>query len=99
MVPYIVDVNAAPLFSEYSLPQLIRARTTTREQMVARTLFTTMPRAREPAYYYLDREMLDIIQDGGDGGGAVYEDGQVDDSDTTLFGNYQQQSYTQTATQ
>ena len=89
-VPYIVDVNSAPLFSEYSSPQLVRARPAAGEQMGARTLFAAMPRAGEPTYVDPDREMLDIIHDGGEGGGGGYEDGQVEDSDPTQSGNYQQ---------
>ena len=58
-----------------------------------------MPRAGELAYD-TDREMVDVIHDGGEGGEGGYEDGQVEDSDPTQSGNYQQQqSYTQTATQ
>ena len=37
--------------------------------MGARTLFTTMPRAGEPAYDGPDREKLKIIHDGGERGG------------------------------
>ena len=56
--------------------------------MGARALFAAMPRAGEPAYD-ADMEMLDIIHDGGEGGGGGYEDGQVEDSDLTQSGNYQ----------
>ena len=45
-------------------------------------LFATMPRAGEMTYDNPDREMFDIIHDGGSGGGGCdYEDGQVEDSD------------------
>ena len=59
--------------------------------MGARTLFTVMPRVGELAYDAGDREMLDIIHDGGEGEGGGYEDSQVEDSDPTQFGNNQQQ--------
>ena len=42
--------------------------------MGAHTLFAAMPSAGEPAYD-ADREMLDIIHDGAERGGGVYEDG------------------------
>ena len=49
--------------------------------MPARCSLLYMPKAGEPAYDDVDREMFDIIHDGGEGGG--YEDGQVEDSDPT----------------
>jgi hypothetical protein len=82
-VPYIVDVNAVPLFSEYSLPQLVRVRMADGEQMGARPLFAAIPRSEDPAYDDPGKEMLDIIHDEGEGGGFGYEDGQVEDSDPT----------------
>ena len=81
-VPYIVDVNAAPVLSKYSSSSLVWARTTGGEQMAARTLFAAMPRVGEPAYD-ADREMLDIIHDRGEGGGGDYDEVQVEDSDPT----------------
>ena len=71
-----MDVTAVPLFSECSSSQLVRAWTG------ACTLFAAMPRAGEPAYD-ADRDMLEIIHDGGEGGGGGYGDGQVEDSDPT----------------
>ena len=88
MVPYIVDVKAVPLFSEYSLPSLVWERQEAREQMGVRTLFAAVPRAGEPSYD-ADREMLDIIHDRGEGGGGDYEDEKVEDSDPAQSGNYQ----------
>ena len=67
MVPYIIDVNAVPLFSECSSLILVRARTAAGEQIGARMLFTAMPREGEPAYD-ADKKMLGIIHDGGEGG-------------------------------
>ena len=75
-VPYIVDVNVVPLFSEYSSALIVRAGTAGREQMGACMLFAAMPRVGEPGYDE-DREMLDIIHDEGEGGGGGYEDGHV----------------------
>ena len=43
--------------------------------MGARTLFAAMPRAGEPVYDR-DREMLDIIHDGGEGGGGSMRTGR-----------------------
>ena len=87
---------AIPRASAIGLACGVRARLAAEEQMGARMLFVAMPRAGAPAYA-ADREMLDIIHDGGEGGGGGYEDGQVEDSDPTQSGNYQQQqSYTQT---
>ena len=39
----------------------------------------------------MDRRMLRIIHDRGEGGGGGYEDGQVEDSDPTQSNNYRQQ--------
>jgi hypothetical protein len=54
-VPYIVDVNATPLFSEYSSSSLVQARTAGVEQMGANALFAAMPRTGEPAYERIGR--------------------------------------------
>lgn len=43
-VPYIIDVNAASLFSDYALSLLVRARMIGGEQMGARALFAAIPR-------------------------------------------------------
>ena len=56
--------------------------------MGACTLFAAMPTAGEPMYDDSDREMLDIIHEGGEGGVGRYENGRVEDSDPTQSGNY-----------
>jgi hypothetical protein len=74
-VPYIVDVNVAPLLlSESALPQLVQVRTMGGEHMGARMLFAAMPKAGEKAYDDTNREMFNIIHDEERGGGG-YEDG------------------------
>lgn len=62
-------------------------RTLGGEQLGARSLFDGMPQPGEPVYDDADRQMFEIIHDGG-GWGGCYEGRQVDDSEFTQSSMY-----------